>query len=273
MGALLLLFALLMSSTHGAPTSQKVLDLGFDLSNNTQWWPGVQKYEVIDKIRNVNENGIPWFAVNTFKTAEHVGTHVDAPFHFDENGWKLGDIPLERFYSPGLLIDVSNEVKDNFDFEFEPRHIQSWEAKHGRIPNNTVVLIRFGWSKKHYSNHDDYYGINKTTTPLNFPGLSKAAAQVFVSRGVYGVGLDTPSLDPGKNAAFEAHNVLLRARIFGIENLNLASQQIPVKDFMLHVMPMKITEGTGAPARVMAFINSQENKGFPFLNIISQLWK
>ncbi|PSN48063.1 hypothetical protein C0J52_03430 [Blattella germanica] len=254
----------------GAPTSQLILDLGYDYDNNTQWWPGMQKFDIFERTRIKNVYGIiPWFAVNTFKTAEHVGTHVDAPFHFDENGWKLGDIPLERFYSPGLLIDVSNEVKDNFDFEFEPRHIQSWEAKHGRIPNNTVVLIRFGWSKKHYSNHDDYYGINKTTTPLNFP----AAAQVFVSRGVYGVGLDTPSLDPGKNAAFEAHNVLLRARIFGIENLNLASQQIPVKDFMLHVMPMKITEGTGAPARVMAFINSQENKGFPFLNIISQLWK
>ena len=50
---------------------------------------------------------------------------------------------------------------------------------------------------------------------------------MFVKRGVYGVGLDTPSLDAGKNETFSAHQTLLGANIFGLENLNLSSTEIP----------------------------------------------
>jgi kynurenine formamidase len=41
------------------------------------------------------------FADNTYNASEHVGTHIDAPFHMVEDGWKVGDIPLERFFVPG----------------------------------------------------------------------------------------------------------------------------------------------------------------------------
>jgi hypothetical protein len=41
------------------------------------------------------------YAANTYEASEHVGTHIDAPFHFYEEGWKIGDIPLERFFVPG----------------------------------------------------------------------------------------------------------------------------------------------------------------------------
>ena len=52
---------------------------------------------------------------------------------------------------------------------------------------------------------------------------------MFVTRGIYGVGLDTPSLDPGKNEQFIAHQTLLGASLFGIENLNLSTDKIPGK--------------------------------------------
>jgi kynurenine formamidase len=41
------------------------------------------------------------FADNTYEASEHVGTHIDAPFHMVEDGWKVGDIPLQRFFVPG----------------------------------------------------------------------------------------------------------------------------------------------------------------------------
>jgi len=50
------------------------------------------------------------FATNTFETAEHVGTHMDAPFHFGEDGWKVGDIPLERLFVPGELRVSSDKI-------------------------------------------------------------------------------------------------------------------------------------------------------------------
>jgi kynurenine formamidase len=41
------------------------------------------------------------YADNTYEASEHVGTHIDAPFHMVEDGWKVGDIPLHRFFVPG----------------------------------------------------------------------------------------------------------------------------------------------------------------------------
>jgi kynurenine formamidase len=59
-------------------------------------------------------------------------------------------------------------------------------------------------------------------------GISKDAAEYIVkTRDVYGVGLDTPSLDPGKKIIFEAHRTLFEARIFGIENLHLEKGVLP----------------------------------------------
>lgn len=34
---------------------------------------------------------------------EHVGTHLDAPIHFAQNGWSVDEIPPERLISPGTF--------------------------------------------------------------------------------------------------------------------------------------------------------------------------
>ena len=45
--------------------------------------------------------------------------------------------------------------------------------------------------------------------------------------GVYAIGVDTPSLDPGKNEVFISHQTLMKVNIYAIENLNLSSSEIP----------------------------------------------
>jgi kynurenine formamidase len=61
-------------------------------------------------------------------------------------------------------------------------------------------------------------------------GLSNDAAKYIVELGnVFGVGLDTASLDPGKCMTFNAHQTLLGAQIFGIENLKLEKDALPGK--------------------------------------------
>lgn len=47
-----------------------------------------------------------WLARNVFETAEHGGTHMDAPYHFNKNGWQIGDIPFERFFGKGDKINI-----------------------------------------------------------------------------------------------------------------------------------------------------------------------
>jgi len=59
-------------------------------------------------------------------------------------------------------------------------------------------------------------------------GIAKDAAEYIVEKKeVYGVGVDSPSLDPGQNLIYEAHRTLFEAQIFGIENLNLKKNVLP----------------------------------------------
>jgi kynurenine formamidase len=70
----------------------------------------------------------------------------------------------------GVLIDISHKVTYN-DFEIKADDIKAWENKYGPIPNGSVVLIRFGWSSRHYANHTAYYGlVNSNSSEMHFPG-------------------------------------------------------------------------------------------------------
>jgi kynurenine formamidase len=71
------------------------------------------------------------------------------------------------------------------------------------------------------------------------------------------------SLDAGCEKRFIAHRSLLGAGIYGVENINSQIDFLPASGFTLVVMPLKITGGSGAPARVVAMLpaspTSQDN--------------
>jgi kynurenine formamidase len=47
---------------------------------------------------------------------EHMGTHIDAPVHFIQGGWKVHQIPMEKLYGPGVIINVKSKVANNPDY-------------------------------------------------------------------------------------------------------------------------------------------------------------
>lgn len=192
-----------------------------------------------------------FYAKNDFIGAEHGGTHLDAPYHFNRNGWKVADIPLDYLISSGVLVDLSDLVgKYGDDFQLQPEHLIEWETKYGKIPNDAIMLISFGWSCK-YTNRTRYFGA--TNPPYSFPGISPQAAEWIVHSGrIRGVGVDTPSMDYGKTNTFPSHTILYRANLFGLENVNLCHVNLPAQGFDLIVLPMKIRKGTGAPCRIIA---------------------
>ncbi|KAJ9576986.1 hypothetical protein L9F63_006423, partial [Diploptera punctata] len=197
------------------------------------------------------------YAANEFEAGEHGGTHLDAPYHFYKQGWKVGDIPLEKLIVPGVLMDVSQEVNDNADFELKADRIKKWEEDNGDLPEGAVLLIRYGWAKD-YNNRRRYFGLDQGNR-MHFPGLSADGAEYLAKkRNLAGVGVDTPSVDTGRTTINPAHIWLQGANMYIIENLNL-DVGLPENDFTVVVMPMKITEGTGAPCRVVAMLNSSSH--------------
>jgi kynurenine formamidase len=207
--------------------------------------------------RGVTDKGY-YYAANNFATAEHGGTHIDAPIHFAENGQTVDEIPLENLVGDAIKIDVSPRSMNNSDFQISIEDIANWEKRENlQIPDGSILLLQTGFSK-FYTDKIKYLGTDqrgeKALELLHFPGLSPEAAQWLVeNRKIKAIGIDTPSIDYGQSQYFRSHVTLLSQNIPAFENLtNL--DKLPVKGFTVVALPMKIKEGSGAPLRIIALL-------------------
>src|SRR5258707_186711 len=105
----------------------------------------------LEEISHYDSRGPAWYW-NNFSCGEHTGTHFDAPIHWvtgkDYPHNATDTIPVERFFAPACVIDVSREVEGNADFLLTPEHVEIWEEKYGRIEAGSWVLMRTDWSKQ-----------------------------------------------------------------------------------------------------------------------------
>ena len=146
--------------------------------------PGVS-LEVISKF---DDRGPAWYW-NTIRMGEHTGTHFDAPIHWitgkELPGNACDTIPPRRFVGPACVIDASDEVARNPDYLLIPEHIVAWEAKHGKIPPRSWVLLRTDWSQR--ADAKDF--LNLGPDGPHSPGFHRTASELLArDRDVLGVG-------------------------------------------------------------------------------------
>lgn len=241
-----------LGSTHNC------VDLSYSYNSQTIFWPSAthEKFQLCINC-STDDNGL-FYAAGEFTCCEHGGTHVDAPYHFSENGKTVDLIPLTDLIGNVKLIDITSQCQENRDYELQVDDILQFEQMHGKLEKGDIVLIRTGWHKNWELGAVAYLGFDETketydpkTSILSFPGIGAAAAVMLTERFVTAVGLDTPSLDPGSNKEFATHRILLEKGIYGIENLNGSIMAVPSIGATAIVMPMKIEGGTGAPSRVL----------------------
>ena len=198
-----------------------------------------------------------WYEANRFRTAEHGGTHLDAPVHFAEGRSAVDAIPLARLVGPGVRVDVTAACAADPDHAVTVAELAAFEAAHGRIPDGAIVLLHTGWSRR-WPDRAAYLGSDargpEAVAALRFPGFSAEAARwPAEERGVGAVGIDTASLDPGAPRDFAAHRVLAAAEVPGLENL-AGLERLPARGFSVVALPMKIGGGSGAPLRAIAIV-------------------
>lgn len=201
------------------------------------------------------------YAAGVITCAEHGGTHVDACFHFCKDGKTVDQIPITTLIAKLKVIDVVEKVTRDRDYAVTVQDVQEFEDKYGKLHQNDIVLIKTGFSRYYHLGAKEYLGFDEhvdgaydpNTSKLSFPGISKAAAEYFVSCRVSAVGLDTASLDPGNNKYFDAHRTLLSNDVYGIENINDQILALPCTGANILVAPMKLAGGSGSPARIFAY--------------------
>ena len=235
------------------PGEAKLIDLTYPLSPDSLYWPTGSRFEHQQLNWGMSEGGY-WYASAAFSSPEHLGTHLDAPIHFGENGWTNADIPIERLFAHGVVIDITSKSNASADATLSVDDIEAWEDRNDTLQEGSIAIIRTGWASQ-WPDWETYYGSSTPTdvATLHFPGISPEAAQALVNRGIFGVGIDTASIDPGNSSRFEAHQILAAANVFNLENLTNVDG-LPEAGFDIIALPMKIKDGTGGPVRVVAIV-------------------
>ena len=209
------------------------VDLTLKISPQLPSFPGSPQPRFITWAKNE----IDGYNLEFIFLSSHTGTHIDAPFHFIKNGLKIDQIPLERFVCDAILFRIKKESNQ----AITKSDIIEFEMKYGKILYNSTIIFATGWyknlSKKYYFNSN--------------PGLSLDAARYLVSKKINLVGIDSPSIDLGKDSSFSVHRVLLSKDVLIVENLcNL--EKISGIHFKLIVLPLKLKGATGSPVRAIA---------------------
>ena len=233
--------------------SGTIVDLSHDYSDQTIFWPTAEGFR-LDKVAGGMTPQGYYYAANNFATAEHGGTHLDAPVHFAEGRWSVEQIPVEQLVGVAAVVDVSAQCATEPDYQVSIDDLTGWEKTNGSL-NGTILLVRTDFSKR-WPDAAGYLGTaerGETAVPkLHFPGVHPDAARWLVAnRSVKAVGIDTASIDFGQSTLFETHRALYERNIPGLENLaNL--DRLPARGATVVALPMKIKGGSGAPLRAIA---------------------
>jgi kynurenine formamidase len=223
----------------------RIVDLTHPLHAAIPYWPGDGygpfRYTPINVFERDGK------AAGLFEMPEHMGTHLDAPNHFVASPESVDAIPLERLLRPAVVLDISDQAMANPAVLLAADDILAWESNWGRVPTGSVALVRSGWSAR-WADPDAF------RNAMRFPAIAERAAHLLVrERGVVGLGIDTLSVDNGEALNSPCHRLVHGAGAYIVENLaNL--EQLPARGAVVLIAPLPILGGTGAPARVLAFV-------------------
>jgi len=213
----------------------------------------------LEEISKYDARGPAWYW-NNISCGEHTGTHFDAPVHWvtgrDYPQNTTDTIPVEKFFAPACVLDVSAQVAENSDFLLTPQHVLDWEEKHGRIEEGCWVLMRTDWSKR----KDAAAFLNMKEDGSHVPGPHPDLVPFLANeRNVIGWGSEGVGTDAGQayrfDPPFPCHTIMHGNNRFGLASLtNL--DQLPPKGAILITPPLKIVNGSGSPCRVLALVSA-----------------
>ena len=259
---IIMVTCLLCSCSTQQPSLQQTLsagkwiDLSYDLSASTLYWPNNPTGFQLDTIAEGTTAGGFYYSTFSFCAPEHGGTHIDAPVHFAKNGLSVDKVPLDNLTGEIIVIDVSAGAQANRDYLVTANDLADWEKKNGALPRDVILFFRTGYGK-YYPDALKYFGTaekgDAAIAQLHFPGIDSSAASWLVEHKVKAVGIDTPSIDFGQSKNFITHQVLLGASIPAFENV-ANMDLLPAKGAFAVALPMKIKNGSGGPLRLIAWL-------------------
>lgn len=204
-------------------TKNKWMDISQPLHDGIGHWPGDAPFSYETAYTKEQTGSVN---IGRITTSLHTGTHVDSPFHFDNEGERILGLDINVFIGPARVIDVSSfekidaEMLRGFDLEGVER-----------------LLL-----KTSVPNKPDRF-------PEQIQELSADSAAYLGYKGVKLLGVDVPSVDPLDSKDMAAHHALYRNGIYILENLMLDG--VDDGDYELIALPLPLKDADGSPVRAV----------------------
>lgn len=205
----------------------RTYDITLTITPDLPTWPGdpgieIKRVEKIEDGSNAN--------VTRLDMGVHTGTHVDAPYHFLQDGITVDQLNLSLLTGRAYVLHLPDVDE-----------ITAAVLEEAQIPPRTRrVLFK--------TRNSDLWAEGETEFQTDFVGLSEDGAEYLVRRGVKLVGMDYLSIAPFKKSR-PTHERLLEAGVVVVEGLNLT--EVEQGRYTIYCLPLKIANSDGAPARAI----------------------
>jgi kynurenine formamidase len=213
-----------------------LIDLSLDIYNNAPTFEPDPTTSITPHL-GIADLG---YNITRITMSSHFGTHLDAPFHFFDDGETVENLDLHGGFGPARVVDLTGKAPTS---EITPTDL---EAQAGEVAPGSRLVLMTGWDRQypqpHYFSDQPYIGLD--------------ACQWLVDRGIATVAMDMPTIYPGEY--IKAHHLLLGAGMLVIEGLARLNQ-LTARDVFLIALPLRLRGRDGSPCRVVA-IDGQDNE-------------
>ena len=159
----------------------------------------------------------------------HCGTHIDAPWHFEGDGYATDRVPLDHLVGPARVLHFPDV---------------------DRIERAALEALEWaGVERVLFRTRNSEHWLKSDAFDPNYCYISGPAARFLAERKLKLVGTDGLGVEQHGVKEFVTHHALLRNGITVLEGLWLAD--VPPGDYTLFCGPLRVVGGDGAPARAL----------------------
>jgi arylformamidase len=212
-------------SMVGSEKTLKIYDLSLTIYPGMQCWPNDTGVELTQE-QSLRRGGA--YNCSRLVCSSHIGTHIDAPYHFTESGKGIDEVSLYDLIGKALVVEIA--AADLITAaELRDVDVRTYKRILFKTRNSALLADR--------TFHEDYVA------------LDYSAAELLVENGVKVVGIDYLSIEPFTDTGHPVHKLLTENGVLIIETLDLRAIE-PGAYFMV-ALPLKLKGCDGAPARVV----------------------
>jgi arylformamidase len=201
----------------------KIRDISRPIHTGMPVWPGDTPAEFA--FTNTKAGGYS-ANVGRLRVSLHTGTHADAPYHYNDAGLKMDEVPVETYVGPARVVDIRG---------------------HDLITPGLLAAYDFATTPRVLFKSDTWTDF--TVFPSVWPLMAPEVPAWLAARGVKLVGLDVPSVDHISSKDLPIHHACDAANIVILENLDLRAVTPGV--YELIALPLRIKGGDGSPIRAV----------------------